>query len=69
MPQTPNPPNPAAYPLVRHNRIDPRFTDALLGEVAEVLAAHGYPQIDPHGPDYEELAWALWRFIYGSPPR
>jgi hypothetical protein len=58
-----------AYPVARGNRIDHRFTDGLLSDVADVLAAHGYPVIDPGSGDYEELGWALWRFIFGRPAR
>ncbi|SEG93323.1 hypothetical protein SAMN04489712_13820 [Thermomonospora echinospora] len=58
-----------AYPVRRGDRIDYRFTDGLLTEVADVLAARGYPTIDPNGGDHEELAFALWNFIYGRPTR
>lgn len=58
-----------AYPVARGNRIDYRFTDALLRDVADVLADHGYPVIDPVSGDYEELGWTLWRFIFGGPTR
>lgn len=57
------------YPVARGDRIDHRFTDHLLCDVADVLADHGYPVIDPSGGDYEELGWTLRRFIFGSPAR
>ncbi|WP_119726735.1 hypothetical protein [Thermomonospora amylolytica] len=57
------------YPVKRGDRIDYRFTDGLLTDVAGVLAARGYPTIDPNGGDYEELAFVLWNFIYGRPTR
>ena len=58
-----------AYPVARGNRIDRRFTDALLCDVADVLADHGYPVVEVGGGDYEELGWTLWRFIFGRPAR
>jgi hypothetical protein len=58
-----------AYPVARGNRIDRRFTDRLLCDVADVLADHGYPVIEIGGGDYEELGWTLWRFIFGRPAR
>jgi hypothetical protein len=58
-----------AYPVARGNRIDRRFTDGLLCDVADVLADHGYPVIEVGGGDYEELGWTLWRFIFGRPAR
>jgi hypothetical protein len=58
-----------AYPVARGNRIDRRFTDRLLCDVADVLADHGYPVIDVGGGDYEDLGWTLWRFIFGRPAR
>lgn len=58
-----------AYPVARGNRIDRRFTDGLLCDVADVLADHGYPVIDAGSGDYEELGWTLWRFIFGRPAR
>jgi hypothetical protein len=62
--------NPArAYPAARGNRIDRRFTDGLLCDVADVLADHGYPVIEVGSGDYEELGWTLWRFIFGRPAR
>jgi hypothetical protein len=60
---------PRAYPVSRGNRIDPRFTDGLLCDVADVLADHGYPVIAMGSGDYEELGWTLWRFIFGRPAR
>lgn len=75
---TPNPAEPECereaypvrvYPVARGNRIDRRFTDGLLCDVAEVLADHGYPAIDPASGDYEELGWMLWRFIFGGATR
>jgi hypothetical protein len=48
------------YPLTpRH---DPRFSPALIRDVAEVLKAHGYPQ--PAGSDLADLVAALWGFLY-----
>jgi hypothetical protein len=58
-----------AYPVARGNRIDHRFTDGLLCDVADVLADHGYPVIESGSGDYEELGWTLWRFIFGRPNR
>lgn len=57
------------YPLTRDNRVDHRFTDGLLCDVADVLADHGYPVIEADSGDYEELGWTLWRFIFGRPTR
>ena len=58
-----------AYPVERGNRIDRRFTDGLLRDVADVLADHGYPVIEIDSGDYEELGWTLWRFIFGRPAK
>ncbi|RZQ60859.1 hypothetical protein [Amycolatopsis suaedae] len=52
------------YPLpepVRND--DPRFTFGLHVEVAEVLAAHGYPPVRT-GRDLVRLGQALYRFLY-----
>ena len=72
--ETPHPPaseegSTRAYPVARNDRIDHRFTDGLLSDVADVLADHGYPVIEVGGGDYEELGWTLWRFIVGRPAR
>jgi hypothetical protein len=63
------PNSPRAYPVSRGNRVDRRFTDRLLCDVADVLADHGYPVIASGSGDYEELGWTLWRFIFGRPAR
>lgn len=43
---------------------DTRFGLAVLADVADVLAEHGYPTLA--GPDYAELQQALARFLYGE---
>jgi hypothetical protein len=59
-------PAPRAYPLPRPGREpDPRFTNGLVFDVADVLAAHGYPKVTA-GADLVELHQALFRFLYGT---
>ena len=56
------------YPLPRpESGDDPRFTFGLTVDVAEVLAAHGYPTIE-NGQDLVALKMALFRFLYAEPP-
>jgi hypothetical protein len=60
---TPHPEPAAAYPLPRPaDDHDPRFTLGLVSDIADVLAAHGYPH-----PDWADLMLALFRFIYQPP--
>lgn len=51
---------------------DPRFTFGLALDVAQVLAAHGYPSMtepyDGCGPDLVALQQALFSLIYGTNP-
>lgn len=46
---------------------DGRFTFGLILEVADVLAAHGYPKVTS-GDDFVELQQVLFRFLYSSAP-
>lgn len=59
---TPLGPAPRSYPLPRQPD-DPRFSSGLIIDVAEVLAAHGYPKLTSGG-DLVELQQALFRFLY-----
>ena len=56
------------YPL-GHVRAgaDPRFTVGLITAVAEVLSAHGYPDLirSMSGRDFANLRQAVFRFLYG----
>lgn len=55
-----------AYPVApAQGDEDPRFTHGLLFDVAQVIAAHGYPAITS-GPDLVELHLALFRFLHQS---
>ncbi|MBF9129315.1 hypothetical protein I0C86_10075 [Plantactinospora sp. S1510] len=52
---------------------DSRFTFGLVMDVADVLAAHGYPAMtgdkyDGQGPDLLGLQMALYRLIYTTTP-
>ena len=47
---------------------DPRFTYGLLFDVADVLAAHGYPRAMA-GADLVNLQLALFGFLYAAPDR
>lgn len=42
---------------------DPRFTFGFTKDVADVLHAHGYPEIT-NGLDFVDLQQALYRFLY-----
>ncbi|MFF8896075.1 hypothetical protein ACF082_01095 [Streptomyces lydicus] len=53
-----------AYP-VPAPRPDPRFSEALINEVAALLASHGYPPLS-HVFEWGELELALWAFLYGE---
>jgi hypothetical protein len=60
---TPRPGPASAYPLRRPaDDHDPRFTLGLVFDVADVLAAHGYPR--PDHTDWADLMLALFRFLY-----
>ncbi|RGC66410.1 hypothetical protein C5N14_23725 [Micromonospora sp. MW-13] len=56
------------YPIPRPAD-DPRFTFGLALDVAQVLAAHGYPAMaepyDGCGADLVDLQQALFSLIYG----
>lgn len=54
------------YPIPAPDE-DSRFTFGLILEVADVLAAHGYPKITS-GDDFVELQQALFRFLYTTTP-
>lgn len=51
------------YPITPAPDEDPRFTLGLALDVANVLKAHGYPEITS-GLDLVELQQALFRFLY-----
>ncbi|MFI0349208.1 hypothetical protein [Actinomadura sp. 9N407] len=54
------------FPVQRPARaFDERFSGALVREVGEALAAHGYPVIEDDSPDFYALMWCLWRYCYG----
>ena len=53
------------YPLNRPDT-DARFSYGLLLDVADVLAAHGYPR-PATGADLVALQQALFGFLYGPP--
>ncbi|TDD15561.1 hypothetical protein E1287_42110 [Actinomadura sp. KC06] len=55
------------YPLTRPAGPvdDDRFSAAVVREVADVLAAFGFPWIEDDCPDWYALSWCLWRFVYG----
>jgi hypothetical protein len=59
---TPGPEPAAAYPLPRPADDDPRFTQLLVFDIADVLSKHGYPR--PDHTDWADLMLALFRFIY-----
>lgn len=55
-----------AYPLPRPaHPADDRFSAAVVRDVADVLAAHGFPWIDDDSPDWYALSWCVWRYVYG----
>ncbi|MEU0794715.1 hypothetical protein ABZ342_32030 [Amycolatopsis sp. NPDC005961] len=54
---------PRIYPLPQPEH-DPRFTIGLVLDVADVLAAHGYPPLSDGGDDHVHLQQALFRFLY-----
>lgn len=51
------------YPINPAPTDDPRFTFGLAKDVADVLQAHGYPEITS-GLDFVDLQQALYRFLY-----
>lgn len=51
------------YPISPAPADDPRFTFGLARDVADVLQAHGYPEIT-NGLDFVDLQQALYRFLY-----
>jgi hypothetical protein len=53
------------YPISPAPDDDPRFTFGLAKDVADVLQAHGYPEIT-NGLDFLDLQQALYRFLYTS---
>jgi hypothetical protein len=63
----PSQPTAAAYPLPRPADDDPRFTNGLVFDIADVLAAHGYPR--PAHTDWADLMLALFRFLYQPNPQ
>lgn len=54
------------YPISPAPDNDQRFTFGLAKDVADVLEAHGYPEITG-GRDFLDLQQALFRFLYGPP--
>lgn len=54
-----------AYPLPAPTP-DPRFTTGLIIDVAQLLAAAGYPA--PSGSDLTDLSARLWAFLYQPVP-
>ncbi|MEV6621039.1 hypothetical protein AB0M83_02525 [Amycolatopsis sp. NPDC051106] len=52
------------YPLPARDE-DDRFTFGLILDVADVLAAHGYPKLTS-GDDYVALHGAVFRFLYDT---
>lgn len=52
------------YPL-RFPDDDPRFSNALIAEIATALAAHGYPTIGGSDTAFADLRAALAGFLYG----
>ncbi|MEV1006150.1 hypothetical protein [Streptomyces sp. NPDC049881] len=65
---SPTPPNRAsrAYPITPAPADDPRFTLGVALDIAEVLARHGYPQVES-GRDLVDLQQAIFHFLYGAP--
>lgn len=59
-------PFPRVYPLTAPAD-DARFTFGLINDVAEVLAAHGYPPITS-GLDFIHLRQVLFGFLYQPAP-
>lgn len=51
------------YPISPAPDDDLRFTFGLAKDVADVLQAHGYPEIT-NGLDFLDLQQALYRFLY-----
>ncbi|MDK1474933.1 hypothetical protein QNO07_16135 [Streptomyces sp. 549] len=60
-------PRPRAYPIRPLPDDDARFTFGLIRDVAEVLAAHGFPPVTS-GLDHVDLQQALFRFLYSDRP-
>ncbi|MEV6644559.1 hypothetical protein [Amycolatopsis sp. NPDC051371] len=54
---------PRTYPLPQLDD-DSRFTFGLVLDVADVLAAHGYPPLSGGGDDHVQLQQARFRFLY-----
>jgi len=60
--------NERQYPINPTPGDDPRFTLGLAKEIADVLEAHGYPEIT-NGVDFLDLQQALYRFLYAPKGR
>ncbi|ROO88738.1 hypothetical protein EDD29_6417 [Actinocorallia herbida] len=55
------------YPVERDAVGAGRVGDGLVRDVADVLAAHGWPVIEGESPDWYALMWVLVRFTMGAP--
>lgn len=55
-----------AYPLTYPDHGDARFTGELLDDIADVLAAHGFPHAGNDDTDFAVLRTAIGAFLYGA---